>query len=136
MNLQLESTVRQQDQVIKMNADVSEQLLNQIEVNKLQEAQKKALQKELMSASRSMERLQEQLYEAKKAAIEVLEHLKQQEEENEKLKQYIIELKQRMAVYLPVKDDPVDTKLAEFINNYPERQRLKIMFLRESEGVY
>jgi hypothetical protein len=41
-----------------------------------------------------------------------------------------------MAVYLPVKDDPVDTKLAEFINNYPERQRLKIMFLRESEGVY
>ena len=35
-----------------------------------------------------------------------------------------------------MKDDPVDKKLAEFINNYPERQKLKIMFLRESEGVY
>ena len=26
--------------------------------------------------------------------------------------------------------------MAEFINNYPERAKLKIMFMRESEGVY
>jgi hypothetical protein len=37
------------------------------------------------------------------------------------LKAYIIDLKQKMSVYLPVKDDPIDVKLAEFINNYPER---------------
>ena len=30
----------------------------------------------------------------------------------------------------------MDKKLAEFINNYPERAKLKIMFMRESEGVY
>jgi len=41
-----------------------------------------------------------------------------------------------MAVYIPVKEDQIDFRLAEFINNYPERQKLKIMFLRESEGVY
>ena len=35
-----------------------------------------------------------------------------------------------------MKDDPVDKKLAEYINNYPERSKLKIMFMRESEGVY
>ncbi len=35
-----------------------------------------------------------------------------------------------------MKDDAVDKKLAEFINNYPDKQKLKIMFLRESEGVY
>ena len=29
-----------------------------------------------------------------------------------------------------------ENKLAEFINNYPDRNKLKIMFLRESEGVY
>ncbi len=45
-------------------------------------------------------------------------------------------MKQRIAVYIPLKDDPVDKKLAEFINNYPERSKLKIMFMRESEGVY
>jgi len=39
-------------------------------------------------------------------------------------------------VYIPVKGDPTDMKLAEFINNYPDRQKLKIMFMRESEGVY
>jgi len=32
-----------------------------------------------------------------------------------------MELKSKIAVYIPAKDDPVDKKLAEFINNYPER---------------
>ena len=52
------------------------------------------------------------------------------------LHQYIIDLKSRIAVYIPVKNDPTDKKLAEYINNYPDRQKLKIMFMRESEGVY
>ena len=26
--------------------------------------------------------------------------------------------------------------MAEYINNFPERQKLKILFMRESEGVY
>ena len=33
-------------------------------------------------------------------------------------------------------NDKVDERLSSYINSYPERQRLKIMFLRESEGVY
>ena len=52
------------------------------------------------------------------------------------LKQYIIDLKSRIAVYIPVRDDHIDRKLAEYINNFPDRQKLKIMFMRESEGVY
>ena len=47
-----------------------------------------------------------------------------------------MELKQRIAVYIPVKEDPIDKRLAEYINNYPERSKLKIMFMRESEGIY
>ena len=39
-------------------------------------------------------------------------------------------------MYIPIRDDAVDRKLAEYINNYPERSKLKIMFMRESEGVY
>lgn len=45
-------------------------------------------------------------------------------------------MKARIAVYIPVKGDQTDMKLAEYINNYPDRQKLKIMFMRESEGVY
>ena len=48
----------------------------------------------------------------------------------------MLDLKSRIAVYIPVKDDLVDRRLAEYINNYPDRQKLKIMFMRESEGVY
>jgi Growth-Arrest-Specific Protein 2 Domain len=62
--------------------------------------------------------------------------LKDAELEIETLKEYIIELKQRVAVYIPVRDDTVDARLAEYINNYPERSRLKIMFMWESEGIY
>jgi len=39
-------------------------------------------------------------------------------------------------VYIPVKNDMTDKRLAEYINNYPERAKLKIMFMRESEGIY
>ena len=46
-------------------------------------------------------------------------------------------MKQKMSIYIPFnKEDAVDIKLAEYINNYPDRQKLKIMFMRESEGVY
>jgi len=48
----------------------------------------------------------------------------------------VIDLKARIAVYIPVRDDMIDRKLAEYINNFPERSKLKIMFMRESEGVY
>ena len=66
----------------------------------------------------------------------MLQSLRETEIEVETLKQYIIDLKSRIAVYIPVKDDPVDNRLAEYINNYPDRQKLKIMFMRESAGVY
>ena len=62
--------------------------------------------------------------------------MKETEEEVEVMKKYIIDLKSRIAVYIPIKSDPVDKKLAEYINNYPDRQKLKIMFMRETEGVY
>ena len=68
--------------------------------------------------------------------MELLETLKDSEEEVDTLKAYIIDLKARIAVYIPTKGDATDKKLAEYINNYPDRQKLKIMFLRESEGVY
>ena len=62
--------------------------------------------------------------------------MKEAESEIETLKNYIMELKQRIAVYIPQKNDPIDKRLAEFINNYPERSKLKIMFMRESDGIY
>ena len=68
--------------------------------------------------------------------MDVLKELRGAEQEIELLKQVVVDLKARVAVYIPVKNDPIDTQLADFINNYPNRSKLRIMFLRESEGVY
>ena len=51
----------------------------------------------------------------------MLENLKDAEDEIEVLKSYIVDLKSRIAVYIPVKSDATDKKLAEYINNYPDR---------------
>ena len=51
----------------------------------------------------------------------MLGQMKGNESEIDTLKQYIIDLKSRIAVYIPVKNDMVDKKLAEYINNYPDR---------------
>jgi len=80
--------------------------------------------------------LEAKIYKSNGTALELLKNLKDCEEEIDTLKQYIIDLKSRIAVYIPVKNDMTDKKLAEYINNYPERNKLKIMFMRESEGVY
>ena len=39
-------------------------------------------------------------------------------------------------IYYANKKDKIDACLGNFLNNFPEREKIKIMFLRESEGVY
>lgn len=80
--------------------------------------------------------MEEKVYKSNKISLEILKELKESEVEIGALQQYIVDLKQRIAVYIPVKDDQIDRKLAEYINNYPERNKLKIMFMRETSGVY
>ena len=48
------------------------------------------------------------------------------------LRNYVIDLKARVSIYVPMQDDPVDQKVADFINNYPDRSKLKIIFMRDS----
>ena len=42
----------------------------------------------------------------------------------------------RYKVYIGKKDDNVDLALGNYINSFPEKARMKIMFIRQSEGVY
>ena len=42
------------------------------------------------------------------------------------------DLKARLAVYVPVKTDPIDVTLAQFMNNYPDKKKIKIQFIRQS----
>ena len=107
-----------------------------IQQNQEEYEQKTTLQNDLETAAKYIEELEAKIYKSNGTALELLKNLRDCEEEIDTLKQYIVDLKSRIAVYIPVKGDTIDKKLAEYINNYPERQKLKIMFMRETEGVY
>ena len=50
--------------------------------------------------------------------------------------QKIEELHNNSAIYVCRKKDTIDESLGAFLNQYPERGKLQILFIRESEGVY
>ena len=58
------------------------------------------------------------------------------EKEVDTLKAYITYLKARLAVYVPVKTDAIDVALAQYMNNYPDKRKIKIQFIRQGQGVY
>ena len=91
---------------------------------------------ELKKASTYIGKIEGRLLDANQTSLDLLKQVRQLELETATLKSYIIDLKARVAVYVPIKDDPIDLKVAEFINNYPDRNKLKIMFMRDSAGVY
>lgn len=64
--------------------------------------------------------LEQKVHKANNTSLELLRQLKDAESEIDALKEYIIELKSRVAVYIPIKEDDVDKRLAEYINNYPD----------------
>ena len=94
------------------------------------------MQREFKKAAEYISKCEDRIMEANQTSLDLLKRVRDLELETATLKNYIIDLKARVAVYVPIKDDPVDMKMAEFINNYPDRNKLKIMFLRESSGVY
>jgi len=95
------------------------------------------LQKEMDKASNYISSLEEKVYLTNTTNLDLLKSVRNLELETATLKNYIIDLKSRVAIYVPInQDDQVDQKVAEFINNFPDRNKLKIMFMRDSEGVY
>ena len=83
--------------------------------------QNSKLQKEIKHSSGYLAKLEDQMYQANQTSLQLLKDLKDAETEIETLKSYVIDLKSKVAIYVPVKDDLVDLKLADFINNYPDR---------------
>ena len=105
--------------------------------------------------------VEEKLYNSNKTCLELLEQVREldtqfrdentrQQEEITKLTsvnyQLRLDIKEltdilndvanKMQFYVPVKTDAIDLTLSDYINNYPDKKKLKIMFMRESEGVY
>ena len=77
----------------------------------------------------ALKQCEEELDYVKSLLTVLQETIAKLEYENASLKRQMIHITSRIAVYIPVKGSEVDMRLAEWINNYPDRSRLKIMFI-------
>jgi len=80
--------------------------------------------------------MEEKVYKSNKISLELLRQLKESEDEISMLRGSLSHIRKKIAIYIPVRADPIDKMLAEYVNNYPDVSKMKIMFMREQEGVY
>jgi len=52
------------------------------------------------------------------------------------LKKVVVDFRETQPLYIPAKNDNTDIALADYINSQPDPSLLKLLFLRESEGIY
>lgn len=52
------------------------------------------------------------------------------------MSEYLNDLQRMSLVYMPVKDDVIDKKLADYINNNQTHKKASLLFVREQEGIY
>lgn len=127
--------------------------------------QREDLKADLNDANEKVIGIEEELYESKQHQLNLLDSLNKTNEkfeqyiiENEnKAEEVELELKKKLmyakekiqelndvcqkmdytqVIYIAHKTDKIDQALGHFINKHPERQKMNIAFLRESEGVY
>ena len=148
--LLLDAELMQLHNIIRSKDDVESALSSQRVLNDDLQRVKNELHTQLENASAYIVELEDKFFRQQKTSLELLKNLKEVETHNDDLsgeiqhlrieietyRAYIIDLKSRIAVYIPVKNDLIDARIAEYINHYPDRTKLRVMFLRESEGVY
>lgn len=66
------------------------------------------MHKTLKQTAQYVNELEERVLEANQQSLDLLRQVRNLEHENVTLKNYIIDLKAKVAVYVPIKGDPVD----------------------------
>ena len=90
---------------------------------------KEGVKKDNSRLNKKVIQLEQELFKSKTVGLKLIEQLKGCE-------QKIEELHNNSAIYVCRKKDTIDESLGAFLNQYPERGKLQILFIRESEGVY
>jgi chromosome segregation ATPase len=94
-------------------------------------SQNTTLQQSLDEAADYNISMEEKVYKSNKISLDLLKEVKEMEVHINGLEGHIRNLEFQLGFYNPVKGDAIDIKLAEFINNAPERPALKSLFVRE-----
>lgn len=103
---------------------------------------------QLNEALEKIIRLEEEIFMSRSTQKEILDQLKQNEDEMEEMMDTDNELRQengllkdelsrlKHKVYIGAKDDSIDRVLANYLNEHAAGDKIKILFIRQSEGVY
>jgi hypothetical protein len=89
------------------------------------ENEKREIYDQLERQNENIMVMEEKVYKANRISLELLDQLNTQ-----------IIVEYGSLIYYPFKGDEIDMQLADYINNYPDRSKLLVMFVRESSGVY
>lgn len=84
----------------------------------------------------STQQSHEQVLELNKAIKDLQLQVIERDDYIINLKRVILEIREGNPLYVPVKEDPTDNALADYINSLTDPGRVKILFMREGEGVY
>ena len=111
--------------------------------NEKSEQARRDLKIDLEEMNAKLTQLEEELYGSKTEQLDLLQQLKDLEFDQQQAIQKIQQLQEEnqslyknQAIYIGKRHDKIDMALANYFNTYPEKQNIRILFLRESEGVY
>jgi hypothetical protein len=60
-----------------------------------------------------------------------LSQVKEREQELERMSEYLNDLQRINFIYAGIKNDPIDIKLADYINNNKDHKKASLLFVRE-----
>ena len=133
---ELEDTrVRLEDE-LKLKVDLETQLKTTKDNSERWRQSSDNFKGRLDASANEVKDLSKRLADSEKLAIELQHTLEETVTKLRDVKQRLEKYESDDSLYVPVKGDLVDEKLAEFINGHEERKKLRTLFFRESAGVY
>jgi hypothetical protein len=135
-NIELKNHIITLEQLLCVKEDVYSQLQSANERLAARQADCDALRSQIDGNSKVIEGLNDKVYETEKCLIYLKNVVADKEDYVFNLKKMILEMKDKSSVYIPVSDDVIDRRLAEWINASNDPNRLTKLFIRERDGVY
>lgn len=133
---QLNTTVSGLEQVICVQEDISKQLETKDRQYTQVADDRRELRAQLDAVLATQEQANTKLFEVERVSNELRQTLEEKEEQIENLTATVIALREAQEVYIPTKGDSIDNAVADYINSGTDVSKLKVLFIRESEGVY
>eukprot|EP00331_Platyophrya_macrostoma_P008510 CAMPEP_0176430638 /NCGR_PEP_ID=MMETSP0127-20121128/14363_1 /TAXON_ID=938130 /ORGANISM="Platyophrya macrostoma, Strain WH" /LENGTH=872 /DNA_ID=CAMNT_0017812547 /DNA_START=26 /DNA_END=2644 /DNA_ORIENTATION=+ len=132
---------------LKSKVSVLEQYLcTKEDLNKQLDQTKQKLSKAILDRDQALENIRKltivhqetynQVLELNKVIKDLNIQLNERDHYILNLRKVILEIREGNPLYIPVKGDSTDNALADYINSLTDPGKVKILFLRESEGVY